>query len=50
MMNALVATIQITRTVLDGVKLIVVNIMKVTRAIDFIKVCVGLIFFKTANR
>ena len=50
MMNALVATIQITTTVLDGVKLIVVNIMKVTRAIDFIKVCVGLIFFKTANR
>ena len=50
MMNALVATIQIARAVLDGVKLIVVNIMKATRAIDFIKLCVGLIFFKTANR
>ena len=50
MMNALVTIIQITRVVLDGVKLIVINIMKVTRAIDFIKLCVGFIFFKTANR
>ena len=50
MMNALVAKIQITRAVLDGVKLITVNIMKATRAIDFIKLFVGLIFFKTANR
>ena len=49
MTNTLVTIIEITRAVLDGVKSIVVNIRKVTRAIDFIKLCVGLVFFKTAN-
>ena len=50
--------IRMIRAELDGAKWIVprvvkisgVNIMKVTRAVDFMKPCLGLIFFVIDNR